>query len=92
MSCCRAPGSAGSSASSQDAGLVRRHPDPDDGRATLAAITPRGVTAFRRAAPVYLAGIEEHFGCHLTAADQRAVARALQRVVDAHRSRAELRR
>ena len=75
-----------------DAGLVRRHPDPDDGRATLATITPRGVTAFRRAAPVYLAGIEEHFGCHLTAADQRAVARALQRVVDAHRSRAELRR
>jgi DNA-binding MarR family transcriptional regulator len=66
------------------AGLVERRPDPVDGRATLATITSAGEREFRRAAPVYLAGIEEHFGRHLSASQQRAIARALQRVIDAH--------
>ena len=65
-------------------GYIERVPDPDDGRATLARITPEGRAARRNAAPVYLAGIEKHFNRHLTAAQQDAVAKGLQRVVDAH--------
>lgn len=65
-------------------GYIERVPDPDDGRATLARITPEGRSARRNAAPAYLAGIEKHFSRHLTAAQQDAVAKGLQRVVDAH--------
>jgi DNA-binding MarR family transcriptional regulator len=65
-------------------GYIERVPDPDDGRATLARITPEGRAARRLAAPAYLAGIEKHFSRHLTAAQQDAVAKGLQRVVDAH--------
>lgn len=65
-------------------GYIERVPDPDDGRATLARITPEGRAARRQAAPVYLAGIEKHFSRHLTAAQQDAIAKGLQRVVDAH--------
>jgi len=65
-------------------GYIERVPDPDDGRATLARITPEGRAARRDAAPVYLAGIEKHFNRHLTAAQQDAVTKGLQRVVDAH--------
>jgi DNA-binding MarR family transcriptional regulator len=68
----------------QAAGLVERHADPTDGRATLATITPAGEAAFRQAAPVYVAGIEEHFGRHLSDQQQRAMVKGLQRVIDAH--------
>lgn len=73
-------------------GLVVRRPDPDDGRATLATITPRGIEAFRRAAPVYLAGIDEYFNRHLTVVQQRAIVSALQRVLDAHEPLVDIRR
>jgi DNA-binding MarR family transcriptional regulator len=65
-------------------GLVVREPDPTDGRATLAAITPAGRAARRKAAPVYLAGIERHFTRHLDESEQHAIAEALQRVAGAH--------
>ena len=41
--------------------LVRRGPDPDDGRATLASLTPAGRRRFRAAAPVHLAGVRARF-------------------------------
>jgi DNA-binding MarR family transcriptional regulator len=72
--------------------LVERRPDPNDGRATLATITPAGKQALRRAAPVYLAGIENHFTRHLTVAEQQAIVGGLQRVIDAHDPRLDIRR
>ncbi len=68
-------------------GHVERLPDPSDGRAHFAALTPAGRSAFRRTAPAYLAGIERHFTRHLGEEDRNVIARALQRVVDAHRAR-----
>jgi DNA-binding MarR family transcriptional regulator len=73
-------------------GLVVRRPDPADGRATLATITPAGKVAFRRAAPVYLAGIDEHFNRHLSVAQLRTIARSLQPVIDAHEPLLDIRR
>jgi DNA-binding MarR family transcriptional regulator len=76
----------------EDEGLVGRRPDPSDGRATLATITSAGEEAFRRAAPVYLAGIERHFNRHLSPAQRRSIASALQRVLDAHEPLLDIRR
>ncbi len=74
------------------AGLVEREPDPADGRATLATITRAGQTALRKAVPVYLTAISEHFTRHLTVAQQQAIARGLQRVIDAHDADSDPRR
>jgi DNA-binding MarR family transcriptional regulator len=70
-------------------GFVERRPDPDDGRATLACLTPAGRGALRRAAPVYLRGIERYFTAHLDEGERAVIARALQRVIDAHHRGAE---
>jgi DNA-binding MarR family transcriptional regulator len=48
------------------AGLVTRAPNPDDGRSSYATITDEGRRQLRRAAPVYLAAVEEHYSRHLT--------------------------
>jgi DNA-binding MarR family transcriptional regulator len=64
------------------AGLVRRERNPQDGRSLLAVITDEGRARFRAAAPAYLAGIERHFGSHVTDDDARALATALFRVVE----------
>jgi DNA-binding MarR family transcriptional regulator len=48
------------------AGLVTRAPNPDDGRSSYASITTEGRRQLRRAAPVYLAAVEEHYSRHLT--------------------------
>lgn len=65
-------------------GLVERRPDTTDGRATLASITPAGRAALRRAAPIYMAGIERHFTSHLSDAERAAIAAGLARVVAHH--------
>jgi DNA-binding MarR family transcriptional regulator len=72
--------------------LVERAIDPGDARATVATITTAGRQELRRAAPVYLAGIDAHFNRYLTAPQRTAVASALQRVVDAHAEQADPRR
>lgn len=74
------------------AGYVERREDPDDGRAALATLTAQGKAVLRSAAPIYLKGIEEHFNRHLTASDRRAIATALQKVLDAHETQMDLRR
>ena len=64
-----------------DEGLVRREPDPTDGRASLAGLTDAGREAFRRARPVYLDAIDEFFGSQMTAKEQATIAAALERAV-----------
>lgn len=68
------------------AGMVEKTPDPDDGRATLAVMTPTGRRALRRAAPVYLRAIDEHFTSHLTDREVQEIRLGLARVVGAAQS------
>lgn len=63
------------------AGLVERVPDPADGRAAFAALTPHGRAALRRAAPVYLRGIEHEFLAHLNPDERHAIEQALDKVI-----------
>lgn len=72
--------------------LVAREPDDTDGRVTYAAITAAGKKVLRATAPVYRKGIEQHFTRHLTDDEQRVIAAALTRVVEAHQSIAEPKR
>lgn len=67
-------------------GLAKRSPDPDDGRATLAGLTSAGRAELRRAAPVYLRGIEKYFTVHLDNGERAAIAAALQRIVHANKT------
>ena len=67
----------------QHAGLVDRAPNPDDKRSWFATITPAGRARLREAAPTYLAAIERHYTRHLTGAEIRTVARALEKVLAA---------
>ena len=76
----------------EQAGYVERRPDPDDGRASLVALTADGREALRRAAPLYLDGIDRHFNRYLSAGAQRSIAAQLQRVIDAHQAELDLRR
>jgi DNA-binding MarR family transcriptional regulator len=64
----------------EEAGLVTRQPVPGDRRGTYAAITAAGRRVFRRAAPVHLRGLQEHFGAHLTAEEARSMVSGLNRV------------
>ncbi len=66
------------------AGMVDKFPDPRDRRATFAFITDQGRKALRRAAPVYLAGIEEHFARHLRRQHLEIIRDGLERVLAAH--------
>ena len=60
------------------AGLVKRGRCAGDRRGTFAILTPAGTMRLRRAAPVHLAGIREHFGKRLSEAQLSAVAEALE--------------
>lgn len=65
------------------AGLVCREQSLTDRRGYFAVLTERGRTALRRAAPVHLRGIEEHFASHLDEAEAEVLAAALGRVAAA---------
>lgn len=65
------------------AGYVERQPHQSDRRSTLAAITPTGRRKARAAAPVYLAGIANHFARHLNEDELATIAAALERVQSA---------
>ncbi|HTN79863.1 MAG TPA: MarR family transcriptional regulator [Acidimicrobiales bacterium] len=64
------------------AGMVEREPSTDDGRGTIAVLTPEGRATLRRAAPVHLRGIEEHFASKLDGRDVAALRRALTKLTE----------
>ena len=55
----------------EQAGCVRREPDPDDRRALQVTLTDEGVELLRRMWPVYAEGIERHFSAELAASGLR---------------------
>jgi DNA-binding MarR family transcriptional regulator len=69
-----------------EAGLVRRERCQDDRRGWFAVLTDRGRSALRRAAPVHLRGIQEHFVRHLEPEEVQVLGTALARVVAAARA------
>lgn len=62
------------------AGLVCRESNPDDGRSSLAALTPAGVRKFRQAAPPYLDAIESGFASNLDTAELRVLRDILRKI------------
>jgi DNA-binding MarR family transcriptional regulator len=66
-----------------EAGLVRRERCQDDRRGWFAVLTDQGRSALRRAAPVHLRGIQEHFARHLEPAEVEVLTAALSRVMAA---------
>ena len=69
------------------AGLVTRTPNPEDGRSRLTTITPEGRRRLRRAAPVYLRAVEEHYTRHLTDDELVVLNQALGKVLAAEEAR-----
>ncbi|MFC7532296.1 MarR family winged helix-turn-helix transcriptional regulator [Actinoplanes sp. GCM10030250] len=65
------------------AGYVERENSTEDRRSSYATITEAGLNKQREAAPIYLAGIRNHFTGRMSAADSRAVAAALGKVLKA---------
>jgi DNA-binding MarR family transcriptional regulator len=65
-------------------GLVRRAPDPNDGRVALARLTDAGLRQLRSAARTHLRGIREHFTGMLTGTQLRNLASALEAIVGPH--------
>lgn len=66
----------------EEAGLVRRSTPPDDRRATVATITPAGMEAVERVAPVQAELVEQHFGRFLDRDDLQGMIGASIKVLD----------
>jgi len=64
--------------------LLRREPDPTDGRVALATLTEEGLRMVRLAARTHLRGIRQHFSGRLSDPQLRAVASALETIVGPH--------
>ena len=64
----------------EEAELVRRERCPSDRRGAYAALTEEGRALLRRAAPVHLRGIEEHFARHLADHEVQVLAEVLGKV------------
>ncbi|MER5185667.1 MarR family transcriptional regulator [Streptomyces sp. NPDC002896] len=64
-------------------GWVRRHPDPSDGRATLATLTDDGMDKVAAAAPGHVDAVRRLVFDPLTKAQQRQLGAASQRILGA---------
>jgi len=67
------------------AGLLTREANPEDARSAFAALTKEGLRRYREAAPIYVAGIHEHFAQVMDDGELTAMAESLHRVLDRHR-------
>jgi DNA-binding MarR family transcriptional regulator len=70
----------------EEAGLVRRERCEDDRRGWFTVLTEQGRSTLRRAAPIHLRGIQEHFARHLDGEEARVLATVLARVSAAARA------
>jgi DNA-binding MarR family transcriptional regulator len=61
-------------------GLVRRDACPGDRRGSYAVLTKDGASRLRRASPIHLRGVEEHFSRHLTDREATVLRTALAKV------------
>ena len=66
-----------------EAGYVRREECSTDRRGKLAVLTAEGTAMFRKAGPLHLKGIQQHFGKLVTPDEAEAMTTALHRVTDA---------
>ncbi|GAC1342712.1 MAG: MarR family transcriptional regulator [Candidatus Dormibacteria bacterium] len=64
----------------EEAGLIARQSCPSDRRGQFAVLTDAGRATLRRAAPVHLRGIQDHFAAHLDDADVAALRQALGKI------------
>ncbi|MEV7552945.1 MarR family transcriptional regulator [Amycolatopsis sp. NPDC089917] len=64
-------------------GMLRRSPDPEDGRGCLLTLTEHGLAVLEEAAPAHLASVRHHFMDHLTAADLIALEDIARRLGEA---------
>ena len=67
----------------ETAGLVERHPDPQDGRGVVVKLTKAGRTALKSAARVHMAGIDREFASRLDDTEAGTLASVFGRLVDA---------
>jgi DNA-binding MarR family transcriptional regulator len=65
----------------EEQGLVRREPDPTDGRAAFAALTRSGLEALRRAQVVHHATVRELYVGRLTEHELDRLARLLEKAL-----------
>jgi DNA-binding MarR family transcriptional regulator len=63
-------------------GLVRREPFAEDRRGMLTVMTASGRAALRRATPVHLRGVQQHFAGLLSDTEARTLIRTLERISD----------
>ncbi|MEV1143580.1 MarR family winged helix-turn-helix transcriptional regulator [Micromonospora sp. NPDC049799] len=61
-------------------GLLRRAPDPADGRGCLLVLTAEGLDALENAAPVHLESVRRHFIDRLAAEDLTAIEQIARRL------------
>ncbi|HVW39782.1 MAG TPA: MarR family transcriptional regulator [Amycolatopsis sp.] len=66
----------------EDAGFVRRVPDPTDKRGVVAELTSVGAAMLGSAAPTHVEGVRAHLIDLLTPEEQRVMARAFSRVLE----------
>ena len=71
-----------------EAGLVERRSCPTDRRGVLAVLTPAGRRRLEESAPTHVTGVRRHFLAQLVNQDLRALADALNAVVDSSAQRA----
>ena len=61
-------------------GLLRREPDPEDGRGSFAVLTDEGTRMREKMWPIYAEGIAKHFGAHISDEEAEVITRVLGRV------------
>lgn len=65
--------------------LIERQVCPTDRRGAFAVLTPEGAARLRRASPVHLRGVQQHFAGLLTGAEAAAIRTGLEKVAEGGR-------